>query len=101
MTTNNYVGISNGTDLSFSIDYKILNWSGLGATPAGWGSATLQYSTNDGNTWIDVLVIDDTNHIVSEECATLGAVVPGADLPTGSDVKLRVNNIWVGEDYYF
>ena len=101
MTTNNYVGISNGTDLSFSIDYKILNWSGLGATPSGWGSATLQYSTDDGTNWIDVLVIDDSNHIVSEECATLGAVVPASDLPTGSDVKLRVNNIWVGEDYYF
>jgi hypothetical protein len=102
LTSPNQVGLSNGTDLSLSFDYKIVNWSAATtATPAGWGTAELQYSTDDGVTWITVLTVNDENHVVANTCATMMATVPAASLPAGSDVKVRVSNTWAAGDYYF
>lgn len=104
ITTPNYPGISNETDLSFSFDYKIVNynWSNpVDPTPAGWGSAEFQYSLDDGDTWTTALTINDDNHVVSNVCATMSGVIPGASLPEGSGIKLRISNTWVAGDYYF
>ena len=102
MGTPNLVGSSNGTDLSVTFDYKVVNWSAATvATPAGWGTADLQYSTDDGTNWISALLIDDTNHAVANTCATKMVTILGANLPTGSDVKLRIITAWSAGDYYF
>ncbi|WP_262733715.1 T9SS type A sorting domain-containing protein [Gaetbulibacter sp. NE] len=104
LTTPNLVGASNATDLNISFDYKILDYSfstPTDATPEGWGTAELQYSTDDGVNWTTILTIDDANHVVSTDCATMTATVPAASLPTGSDVKLQIANTWVSGDYYF
>lgn len=104
LTTPNLVGASNATDLNISFDYKILDYSSstpTNATPEGWGTADLQYSTDDGVNWTTILTIDDANHVVSTDCATMTATVPAASLPSGSDVKLRIANTWVSGDYYF
>jgi len=104
LTTPNQVGLSNGTDLEISFDYKILDYSSSNpseATAAGWGTAELQYSNDDGSSWNTVLTIDDSNHVVATTCATMMTTIPGASLPTGSDVKLRILNTWVSGDYYF
>lgn len=104
LTTPNQVGVSNGTDLEISFDYKILDYSyGIPsvATTTGWGTAELQYSTDDGSNWTTVLTIDDSNHVVATTCATMMATIPGASLPTGSDVKLRILNTWDSGDYFF
>lgn len=102
LVTPNFTGISNGADLTVSLDYKILDWgSGNPATPAGWGEAQLQYSTDDGTTWNTFYTVDDSNHVVSTDCATITATVPAASLPAGSDIKLRVFVSWTAGDYYF
>ncbi len=102
LTSPNYIGASNGTDLTVSFDYKVVDWSAATvATSAGWGSADLQYSTDDGTNWTTILTIDDNNHIVANTCANMMAIIPSASLPTGSDVKLRIANTWTSGDYYF
>jgi len=102
LTSLNQVGASNATDLTVNFDYKIIDYSGGGATAAGWGSADLQYSTDDGATWNTVLTIDDGNHIVSATCAAISPVViPAASLPMSSDVKLQIANTYAAGDYYF
>ncbi|MFK7833921.1 MAG: T9SS type A sorting domain-containing protein [Winogradskyella sp.] len=107
LTTPNIVAGSNATDLNVSFDYKIVDYDNatFGAsnnpTPAGWGSAELQYSTDDGVTWVTALVIDDANHTASASCATMMATIPAASLPTGSDVKLQIANTWLAGDYFF
>lgn len=101
LTSPNQVGASNGTDLTVSFDYKIIDYTGGTATAAGWGSAELQYSTDDGATWTTVLTIDDANHTASTDCANMSVTIPAASLPNGSDVKLQVANTWVAGDYYF
>jgi len=102
LTSPNQVGASNNTDLTINFDYKIIDYTGGGATAAGWGSADLQYSTNDGATWNTVLTINDGNHIVSATCAAIAPVViPAASLPMSSDVKLQIANTYTAGDYYF
>lgn len=102
ITTPNYVGGSNGTDLTVSFDYKIVDWSAATvATSAGWGTAELQYSTDDGGNWTTVLTINDGNHVVANTCANMMAVIPAASLPNGSDVKLQIATTWASGDYYF
>ncbi len=107
LTSPNQVGASNGTDLSISFDYRILDYpTDWGSdpsdpTPTGWGSAELQYSTDDGASWTTALSINDDNHVVAFDCATMTTTVPAASLPNGSDVKLRIFNTWVAGDYYF
>lgn len=101
LTTPNYVEASNGTDLTVSFDYKIIDWSGGSATAPGWGIAELQYSTDDGGAWSTIYTIDDSSHTTSSDCASVTAVVPEADIPLGSDIKLRVFANHDDGDYYF
>ncbi|MDB9783143.1 hypothetical protein OAB88_08600, partial [Winogradskyella sp.] len=107
LTTANEVAASNATDLTISFDYKITDYySDFGGTPdtptpAGWGTAELQYSLDDGTTWTTILTIDDSNHVVAGTCAAMMATVPAASLPSGSDVKLQIINTWAAGDYFF
>jgi hypothetical protein len=104
LTTTNYVAASNGTDLTVSFDYKIVEYdfsNPIVPQGSGWGTAELQYSTDDGANWNTFFTLDDSNHTASANCANVSAVVPAADLPDGADVKLRILNTWASGDYYF
>ncbi|GGW64954.1 putative secreted protein (Por secretion system target) [Winogradskyella epiphytica] len=104
LTTPNFEGISNGTDLIISFDYKIVEYNFSNPTvpqAEGWGSSEIRYSTDDGANWITAFTIDDTNHVVSADCANISVTVPGESLPIGSDIKLQVYNTWITGDYYF
>jgi hypothetical protein len=102
LTTPNYVGASNGTDVTFSFDYKIVNWSAATvATPAGWGNTQVQYSIDAGGTWTTAYTIDDTNHVVANTCANVSFTIPSGDVPSGSDLQFRFNSAWTAGDYYF
>lgn len=101
LTSPNVVGSSNGSDLTITFDYKIVDWSAaVDATPPGWGEMLVQYSTNDGGVWNTVLTINDGNHVTSNECANMTVTVPAASLPTGSDFKLRIEGNWTAGTYY-
>lgn len=101
LITPNYEEASNGTDLTVSFDYKILDYSGSTPTSAGWGTADLQYSTDDGDTWSTFFTIDDSTHDVSSDCVSVSGVVPEADIPLGADIKLRVLVNRDDGDFYF
>ncbi|WP_418511080.1 gliding motility-associated C-terminal domain-containing protein [Corallibacter sp.] len=101
LTSPNIVGGSNGTDLTIAFDYKVVDWSaGTDATGPGWGEILVQYSTDDGGAWTTAGTINDVNHATSPDCANISFVVPAADLPTGSDFKLRISNNYFSGNYY-
>jgi hypothetical protein len=100
-TSPNIEGQSNGTDLSISFDYKIVNWSeATVATPTGWGELLVEFSTNNGVTWTNAETINDANHVSSAECVNWTTTIPADDLPIGSDFKLRINANWTAGFYY-
>ena len=98
----NIVGDSNGSDLTVTFDYKIVDWSAaVDASPPGWGLLNVQYSTNNGGSWTSMGILDDTNHMTSSTCQNMSFVLPAADIPTGSDFKLRLENTYFSGNYYF
>ncbi len=99
----NYAAASNATDLNVSFDYKIVDFGvapPFNPTVAGWGSITVSYTIDNGSTWVDAFVVDDANHVVSANCATMNFLVPAADLPNGSDFQLRFQTLRTAGDYY-
>lgn len=59
---------SNGTDVTFAFDYKIVDWSAAtAATAAGWGTIELQYNVNSGG-WTTFHTINDGNHVTANTC---------------------------------
>ena len=102
MTSPNQMAASNGTDITFSIDYKVVDWSAATEPTAdGWGSADLQFSTDDGATWTTAITLDDSNDSNSNVCTTLSTTISGTLVATGSDLKFQVSNTWAAGDYYF
>jgi hypothetical protein len=98
----NQAAASNGTDISVSFDYKIVDWSAAtNPTPAGWGTASFEFSTDGGGTWTSAILIDDSNHVTSAVCSTVVLTILGADVPMGSDVQFRLDNTYGTGDYYF
>ncbi|OBX21809.1 MULTISPECIES: T9SS type B sorting domain-containing protein [Bizionia] len=98
----NIVGQSNGTDLTVAFDYKIVDWSAaVDPTNPGWGELNVEYSTNNGATWTNMGTINDANHQAANTCANISFVLPAANVPTGSNIKLRFVNTYFSGNYYF
>lgn len=98
----NIVGQSNGSDLTVAFDYKIVDWAAaVDATNPGWGELNVQYSTNNGAVWTTMGTVNDTNHQTSNACANISFVLPAADVPVGTDIKLRFENTYFSGNYYF
>lgn len=101
ITSPNFIGASNATDLSFEFEYKLVDWSAAtNPTATGWGTMNVEYSTDGGVTWINIDTIDDDNHVTSATCATKSYTIAAADLPDGSDFQFRIDVDWVAGDYY-
>lgn len=100
-TPPNQVASSNGNDISVSVDYKVVDWSlATSPTPANFGTLELQFSIDDGSNWTTFSTIDSSNHIVSNTCALISGIIPAANVPIGSDVKIRTLNTYNSGDYY-
>jgi subtilisin-like proprotein convertase family protein len=96
--------ISTGLDLAISFDYKITNFTGGGATPnsPAWGELFVEVSTDGGATYpISVGSITPSNHTPSTACANASYTVPGASLPEGNMLRVRLRGQWAAGDYYF
>lgn len=101
ITSPNFASASNATDLEFSFEYKLVDWSAAtNPTAAGWGTMNVEYSTDGGATWINIDTIDDDNHVISASCAIKSYTIDAADLPDGSDFQFRLDVDWSDGDYY-
>jgi len=100
LASPNQNAASNGAGADISFDYKVINFSGGGATPASFGSIQVQYSVNDGSTWTTGYTINSSNHTPSTSCATRSFSIPGTSIPAGSSFKLRFLNTWTTGTYY-
>ena len=95
LTTPNYTAISNGTDLTVSFSYNILEQVSQFPPPSfvapatGWGSIVLEYST-DGTTWTNITTIDDSNYtfVDTSTCSSTASINVGV-IPNASDFQAR------------
>jgi hypothetical protein len=99
--TSSYAQVATGNDIVVSLDYKVIDWSGGAATMGNFGTMNLQYTIDGGTSWINYDVIDNSNHVVSTQCATRTFTIPAASVPTGSSFAWKLNGTWSAGDYYF
>lgn len=96
--------LSSGTTMDISFDYKIVDFVSSGipinATQPGWGSVDVEYTLDYGTTWVNLITINDNNHITSASCETINLTIPAADIPSGSDFQLRFTSHWLSGDFY-
>lgn len=99
--TSPSLGTSNGGPTTISFDYKLINFTGGGATPntPNWGTIVVEWATSTAGPWTAFRTINNTNHVASTSCATISDVIT----PTAaSPLYIRFNcNIPSGTaDYY-
>ncbi|SFT47464.1 Por secretion system C-terminal sorting domain-containing protein [Lishizhenia tianjinensis] len=105
-TTYNYADLitndepASGGQIDISFDYKIINWSGGGATPATFGTLELKHSIDGGTTWATDTIIDATNHQPSTNCATVSTFTTAVEVPAGSNVRYALEANWATGDYW-
>jgi hypothetical protein len=98
LTTPNYSGITNDTDLTVSFSLNVYEQGPVflfpvyyGAPIAGWGSVNFEYSTDGGANWVTAITIDDSNYTYVNYdggCVTIPAENLGA-LAAGNDFQAR------------
>lgn len=82
---------SNGTTLSISYDFKVVNYSFFnGQTPVedGWGTIDVEY-TKDSTNWISLETISDANYTSMLSCTNRSYTIDAADLPIGAGFQMR------------
>lgn len=96
LTTTNYLGISNGTNLTVSFSYNVFGQVSQFPPPqftapaTAWGSIVVEYSTDGGDNWTNITTITDADFTFTSvnSCASSGEISAGV-IPNGSDFQLR------------
>lgn len=93
---------SNGQDVAISFKYKVINFSGGGATSPFNGTIKTELSLNGGTSWtVTAGTINNANHVSATTCATVNYTVPGASVPNASNVRVRFySQFGTSGDYY-
>lgn len=94
LTTPLYTSVSNGTDLTVSFDYNIVEIivgfpPTFNGPPEGWGSIVLEYTT-DGSNWTSITSADDSvfTYTGLNLCASSGSFTVSS-IAAGSDFQAR------------
>jgi len=93
LTSNNYTGASNGTDVTVTYQWNARPY----LSNAVDFTIDVEYSIDDGTNWNSV-----SSYTVSTTtpCTTYSQVIPAASVPTGSDFKFRISGHWISGDSY-
>lgn len=92
-TVSPSLGTSDGSVLTFSYTYKLVNSNNPGSpvlNSSDWGSFTVSWGTSASGPWTPIETINPANHIQSLNCAERTATFSPAD---GSQVFIRVNTV--------
>jgi len=88
---------NNGGLVTMSYQYKIINFTGSGATPNTFGTLKVQYSAALAGPWTDVSgSAISTGHTPSTSCATRTVTFS----PPSGALFVRFNVVWGAGDYY-
>lgn len=96
-TTGTYT--ADGGIINISFDYKIVDYFSNTATTGNWGVLTLEHTIDGGVTWVTDTVIDQSNHVPANTCATVATFATAAEIPQGSNVQWRFDGVWNSGDF--
>lgn len=97
ITASPTIGASNGGVVTLNYQYKIIDYTGGGATPNNFGTFKVQYST-DNVTWFDVAGSTvATDHVPATTCATKTL---NFSVAPSTATYIRFNATWGAGDYY-
>ena len=97
ITASPTIGASNGGVVTLSYQYKVIDYTGGGATPNNFGSFKVQYST-DNATWYDVPGSTiSTDHVPATTCETKTL---NFSIAPSTATYVRFNSTWADGDYY-
>ncbi|MDN3493094.1 T9SS type A sorting domain-containing protein [Winogradskyella bathintestinalis] len=95
LITPNFTTVTNATDLTVSFDYNVFGLAfgfppSAVVPPAGWGSIALEYTIDNGSTWINIITLNDTDFTFdsANTCSSSGVVNAG-ELAAGLDFQAR------------
>ncbi len=85
--------------IGISFDYKIVDYFSNTATTGDWGTLTLEHTIDAGVTWVADTVIDQTNHVPANTCATVTTFTTATEAPMGSTIQYRFSGVWSTGDF--
>ncbi len=88
-----------GGQIDISFDYKIVDYASNTPTTGNWGVLTLEHTIDGGITWVADTVIDQSNHVPANTCATVTTITTPIEVPNGSTVQYRFSGVWNSSDY--
>lgn len=96
ITSPNYTGVTNNTDLTVSFSVNVYQqvsfWPPIShiAAPEGWGTVVLEYSLDGGVSWVTAYTVDDSNFtfLSVDSCISMPAINLGT-LAAGNDFQAR------------
>jgi hypothetical protein len=96
--TSPSVGTSAGGVVTMSYDYKVADWSAnTNGTTGNWGSFDVQYGPSAAGPWTTVETVNQSNHVVSGNCATRSVTFS----PSAGALHIRFNATYgTSGDYY-
>jgi len=97
-TTGTYTADGGVIDISF--DYKVVEYNTNTATTGDWGVLTLEHTIDAGATWVADTVIDQSNHVPANTCATVTTFATAVEIPQGSNVQWRFSGSWNTGDFH-
>lgn len=95
------LGASNGALVTVSFSYKVTNWSaGTVATPANWGTMSVEYATAAGGPWTNGGTINSgfTQHVPATTCTTRTVTFTP---PATASFFVRFRGTYNAGDYWF
>lgn len=96
VTTSPSVGTSNGGTITLTYNYKVIDYTGGGATTNPWGTMLVQYASSASGPWTTAQTVDASNHTPSTTCALKTATFT----PASGDLYIRFSSTWSAGDYY-
>jgi hypothetical protein len=87
-----------GGQVNITFDYKVVDYNSNDAAAADFGSITLEHEVDGGGFVVDT-IIDLSNHLVANTCATVSTFATGIEIPAAGVVAFRMSVVHANGDY--
>ena len=99
LITPNYTQFTNESK-TVSYQLRIFEFNSFEPVNYNFGNLIFSYSTDNGETWIPLGTVNNSNYIPSIDCETITYTIPASDISTAGNLKFRWDSTYSGEGDY-